>query len=492
LAKLVSTKCPSCGAGLQVPPQANQVPCRYCGNVITIEHKKPPPHVHPFGAPGFAPSRTIYIDPQALARHSRANAYIVLAVVGLTIVLPLLIGVVPMACRSLKRSMKPFPASCGTNEEVTLSGDWEGSGSAFEKVAHNCKIRIKRSKIKAKSLFETDSFNVEVTLEDSTVETTDVLVKSGSNLKLRVVGGSLTSQANVVETSSGLVLTLENTRLDSKLATAVKSTSGTKLTATNAKLHGKKFALDTESGLDANLKGASELTSEGTALKTSSGLKLEMDGGKIDGGQSALVGTSGLNVIAHGVTFTAKEKAISASSSFHLEMTDGSITAQTEPALSLDSSPDLVLTNAKIQGTVAVESKSSAKIRATKKTKLTGTIGDGVVTTSSFDLTLNDAVVEAARAGLRCGTNAKVRMLQGARISGKKGGIAGDGNLELEGVGATIDGGAGAGIKPGYNGDIDFKQGVLKGIPAVEFDRKPRVFEVDGTRVDGEAKIPPR
>ena len=105
---------------------------------------------------------------------------------------------------------------------------------------------------------------------------------------------------------------------------------------------------------------------------------------------------------------------------------------------------------------------------------------------------LNDAALEAGMKAFKGTVNNKVKLAQGARMAGKKGGLDADINVEIEATGATLEGGTGAAIKAGYNARLSFKQGLLKGSPAIQLDRKPTSFELDGTRVEGEQKIPAR
>ena len=88
--------------------------------------------------------------------------------------------------------------------------------------------------------------------------------------------------------------------------------------------------------------------------------------------------------------------------------------------------------------------------------------------------------------------NNKFKLGQGARMAGKKGGIDVESNVEVEATGATLDGGSGPALFAKYNGRIAFKQGIIKGAPALQFERKPSSLELDGTRIEGDQKIPAR
>jgi hypothetical protein len=489
--QIFQAKCPTCGANLPVPPGTPQIMCRYCQNVIQIEHRKPPPQVHAFGSPGAMPSRTLYVDPDAVAKTSKSVGLAILVGVGLPILIPLFIAVIPWAVRSCKGAIRPFPTTCGTNEELTVSGNYESTGPIVTSVGHNCKLHIKNAKLKGSTLVKAETFNMELSLENVTIETTEPMIHSGSNLKVKVIGSTLTSATTVFESDTNMEIVVEGSTIESKSAAAIKSRHNLKVRMENGKIHGKRAGIDSDANLELTMKKGSEITSiDGPAVKTTSGFKLEADGGKIDGG---LVVSSGAKIEATGLVISSKEKAITATSSLKLDYTDGSITSAADMAIDGDSSMDLTLINTKVQGaTTAINCESSSKLKASKKTRIVALQGNGITTTSNSELVLNDAAIEAAAKAFKGTVNDKIKLAEGARIAGKKGGIEAEGNLEVEATGATLEGGTGPGLLAGYNARLSFKQGALKGTPALQLDRKPSTFELDGTRVEGEQKVPAR
>lgn len=489
MAKLRAARCPTCGANLQIPPNAPHVTCRYCGNLITIEHKKPPPMQLQMQMQGV-PSRTLYIDPEEAARAGRSVGCMIMGITLVTVLLPLTIGLGPMVVGRIKRAIRPFPAECGVNEQIELSGDFSGTGPVIASAGVNCKILIKKSHLKGSTLLKTSASNVEVTLVDTTVETTEGLVDSGSNMKVSITGGTVKSGGTVLSGDSNLKVTLENTTIESTGDTAIKTGYNLKLSATNAKIIGKKAALDTKANADLTLKKGSEIASAaGTALKTESGLKMDAEGGKIEGGEGAIVATSGAKITAQGTAFSAKEKALAFSSGADLDLRDGSITSQKDAAIECDGG-HFTLTGTKVQGASSgIEAKNGVDLRATKKASIVSTGGDAIVLTSNGELTFDDASAEGARRALKSTVNTKLKLRPGARFSGKRGGVYAESNLELESTGATIEGGSGAAIETGYNAKVVLQDGVVKGSPALSFSGRPQVLTIDGTRVDGDKKI---
>ncbi len=495
--KVVPAKRPTCGASLPVPPGVPQITCRYCQNVIHIEHKKAPPDVRPLGTPGAMPSRTLYVDPDAAKKAGRNVGCIILVSVLIPILIPIVIGVGPWAVKSCKGAIKPFPVAYENNEELEVSGNFEGTGPIVTSVGVNCKLHIKNAKLKGSTLIKTDASNLTLTLDNVTVETAEPMIKTGSNLKVKVHGSTLTSAGTVFDSDTNMDLQeLDSSTIESKGGVAIKSKHNLKVHAINAKIRGKRAAIDTDSSLEVTMKKASEITaSEGPAIKASSGLKLEAEGGKIDGAGGAIVTESGTSITATGLALSSKETTIRTTSGLKIDYTDGSITSQAESAIDADSGMDLTLINVKVNGvTTGITSESGFKLKASKKTRIVAvaTTGTGIVTTSGGEISLNDAAVEAGGKAFKGSVNNKIKLAQGARMAGKKGGIETQGNFELDGTGATVDGGGGPGISAGYSARISLKQGALKGTPALQFDRKPMSVELDGTKVDGEQKIPAR
>lgn len=486
--KVVSAKCPTCGANLPVPPGIPQVVCRYCQNVIQVEHRKPPPEL--VMNPGM-PSRTVYIDPNAASAVGKSIGCIILVSVLLPILIPICIFVIPWATRSIKGAVKPFPVACGLNEEVEVSGNYETTGPLVTSVASNCKLHIKNAKLKGGTLVKTEAFNMELTLENVTLETTDVAVHAGANLKVKLHGSTLTSTGVVFDGPDNMEMDVENTTIESKNATAVKGRYNLKVRMENGKIRGKKSGIDCDANMVLSMKKASEVTSsDGVGVKTTSSLKLEADGGKIDAPSGALVMTSSGDINATNFVLSSKDKTISATSSLKMEYEGGSITSSGDMAIDADSSTSFDLVNTKVQGaTTAINCESSSKIRASKKTRIVGTSAYGVVTSSNTELNLADAALEGGSKAFKGTVNDKVKLAQGARLSGKKGGLEAEGNLEVEGAGATIEGGAGPAIQAAYGAKITFKQGALKGVPAVQFTSRPSPFDLEGTKVEGDQRL---
>lgn len=485
-------KCPTCGANLPVPPGAAQVTCRYCQNVIQIELRKGPINIPDYGGP-LKPSRTLYVDPEQLKKSQRAGALVFILAVALPILLPILLGVGPWALRTCKGIVKPFPVSCATNGEVTVSGKFESTGPLIESAGHNCKIHIKNSTLKGSMLVKTDVSNLVLTIDDSTIETTDTTIRSGSGLKLKIHRSTIVSvNGSVIEsaTSGFEVQELEGSTLESKTQAAVRGRYNIKIHADASKIRGKKAGIDADSSLEVTMKKASEITSsDGPAIQSTSSFKLEADSGKIDGATQGILTESGATIVATGLAISGKEDALKTTSGGKLDFTDGSITSQTEAAIAGTSGMKITLSNAKVSGPSAgIMAESSLELRAVKKTRIVATTGNAVNTTSSSEINLNDSSIEGGSRGIRATSNLKLKLLPGARVAGKKGGLDTESNITVDATGATLEGGSGPALEGGYSTKVSFKSGVIKGNPALLIKAQP-VLELDGTRIEGEQKI---
>lgn len=466
LAKLHAARCPSCGANIQVPPHAHSITCRYCSNVITVAHQKPPPTVTQ-----GVPSTTLYIDPEEIARAGRRFGCIIAGAVGVMVLLPAILGIVAWSGGWLKSKVKPFPAECDHNETIELSGDWTGTGPVVARVEPGCKIHITNAKLKAPALMRTSATNVELTLEDVTLETTGPAIEGGSNLAVRLANTTITSSADA----------------------AIKAGHNLALEASASKITGRTTALDVEANPKLTFENATELTSsDGVAIKTKSGMSIDMDGGKIQGARGAILATSGTKITAKSVIFDSKAETLRFTSGTRLDLTDGAITSSGESAITCDGG-HFTFAGTKIHGVSnAIQAKNGLELKATKKAALVSTISDAVELTSNATITLVDASIDGARNAIKSTVNTKVKLSQGARVIGRKGGIVADSNLEVDATGATIDGGSGPGLDFDSGAKIQMQGGALAGSPAIKASYKPSSLTLDGTNIEGEQQIPKR
>jgi hypothetical protein len=382
--------------------------------------------------------------------------------------IPLVVLVGPWAVRSIKGAVRPFPATCDANDELTLSGNWEGQGPIITSAGDNCKLHIKDAKLKGTRLLEdTDSVNLEITLENVTIETTDNALEVGDNV-------SLSMMSSTIESTGG---------------TAIKGKYNLKIKkADNAKIRGKKAGIDTDANFELGIKQGSEVTSsDGIAIKATSSFKLDASQTKIDGASGGIVATSSTSITGEALTISSsREKALVVTSGLTLAMTDGAIMSSTDAAIDGQSGLDIALAGTKVQGvTGGIVSTSSLKLKATKKAHIVASKGNGVTTSSNADITIADSSIEAGAKALKATSSSKMKLTQGAHLAGKKGGIEHESSLALDATSASIDGGSGAAIAATSDVHIDFQQGSIKGEPALRFEGPPANLDVAGTKITG-------
>lgn len=418
MARLHAAKCPTCGAGLNIDPGAANVVCRYCQNLITIEKRTPPPAVTSFGTPGVVPSTTLYIDPKAIQRASTAFTSVIVAATLIPALIPVFIFVVGPAVRKVKGSVRPFPAACEGNEKLELSGDFDGPGPAITSVGVNCKITISKSKIKTSALVDESAPNFELTITDSTIETTGPLVKAGTNTKVRVKGGSLKSSGPVIATSGyNLEVRLEDTTLESTSDVVIQSPS-LLLESKNATVHGKKSVLDVENNAKVNAT-ATTFEAIGPAFVFESNPKVDMTGGSVVSKSGrAIEGEVNVELAMSGTKVQGATDAVRAKTNFRLKASDkASFVAGSGDAFALGVNANLSFDDATASAArAAINGDSNMVLKLASGARLTGKKGG--VGAASLELEANGATIEGGGgAGIDVRGSAKIDLRQGS-VSG--------------------------------------------------------------------------
>jgi hypothetical protein len=466
--------------------------------MIHVELGKPPPNVHPFGAPGGMPSTTLYLDP-AMQRAGAGVGVLVLVMVLLPLAIAVVGGVATWALSAAKDAKKaaagvlrPFPATCDDeNSELELSGNYEGDGPLVEVTTSHCTIRIKGSRLKGTTLVKGRPSELDIRLEDVTVETTETLLDGRRNTRLYVKGGKLSAPATVLA-GAGLDVELDGATLESTDGSAIRDESSLALKATNATIRGKTTAIEGGNGTKIVLRGATTVVSDDIAIQGTS-LDLDAQGGKIEGIEAAIVDSLTPNIKTRDTVIIAKERAIVVKRG-RLSFTGGSVTSLASVAIANESpsTTEIALAGATVKGVeAAVGGEHNMKIRATKKARLIATSGNAVDAGGHLEMNLDDATVEAAAIGVKAGMHAKLRLTNGSSIKGARAGVHAENNLTLDMRDATIEGGSGHAVKATFNARIT-ATGTLRGKPAIELSRQPISLDLSAARVDGEQIVPRR
>lgn len=478
--RLRASQCPNCGAGLKLDPKLDAVQCQYCGTVLHVEHRKRPPPTQQ----GPVRPNTVYVQPQA----GRMVAGLIIAVTLSAILLPVGMVVGPMLLRRVGSAVQPFPANCGMNEELKLSGDYKSDGVLIE-AAHNCKIVIEDSKLEAKSLIDSGAFNVELTLKNVTLVTSETSIRLGSNAKIKIEGGSVQSKGWILDVDSNPQLEIKAAKLDAGEGIATESVN-LKLNAEQTTFKAAKTAFEIGSNGDFRLKKGVEINAGEVAFRADSNLQIKGDGTKIEAGEALVVGDSSTRVTLDDATLKAKRQGFVVGSSSQLVFEGGSLDVQEGSAVEArSSSVTLSASGTKIQSAKdAFTGTSNNKLKLTKKAQLVSVRGSAFVAEVNADVTVEDSVLKGAKHALVCDTNCKVRAADTEFTSGS-GALRATGNAQIELEDTRVNGGTGPALSGSYNARIRLLRTTAQGTPALSFERRPNQLELEQSNLIGGQRI---
>jgi LSD1 subclass zinc finger protein len=389
MAKLRTHACPTCGAPLPVVPGAADVRCQYCGNVIHVEWRRPPPQ------PMMMP-QTVYV-PQ------RSYAWVIWIIVVGSIVpmcVPLVMFAVPLVFRTATEVgvvQTSFPLTCPMNQEVSVVGQtYEATGTLIT-AEMNCKLKIKDCKLKG-DIVVAGSNIVQVTIENSELVGKSAAVQLGLNSKLFASKKTLLkAEETAVSAGVNSEVSLDDTTVEGG-EEAIHAAHNFTLKANGSRITGGEKAL--VAGINLSLE-ARDLTMQGrdAAIQTDSNLTLKLRGGVLEGQRFGVrVESSNATMkLSHGARITARETAIQGGSGMQIDA-EGSVIDGGEVGVDVDSNANIAL-------------GSRARIHGRQF---------GVRTSSNLELNLRSASLESESVALCASSNAEVR----ARDSLVQGGTA--------------------------------------------------------------------
>lgn len=464
--KVANLVCPSCGANLPtVPAGATSLECRFCQNVVTIEREAPPPERTPEQAADDVAryERKLYLDPEA-QKAVRDNTKFTFIALAIFILGPLVIIALVFFGPDVYHSIRPYPRTCDDNDEIYASGDWQGTTPILEKVGANCRVHITKSKLEG-SVFVTGApINLEIWIEDSTIETTDAMMQFGLNPKVHIKNSTLTSAKDVIDARGNLELDLAGSTLESKGDIAVNASWNAKPTLDNSHLRANRIALNADLNLELVLKNGSDITSAGVAVKGADNTHVTSEGGKLDGGDGAISSATNLVVKGTKLVLNSKGKAIWTNSNLALDLTDSALTSTTDSAVAATENANLTLANTTVSGATAITLGLNSKVNASTKTHLVGTAHDAIDAKDNATFTFSDTQLAGAEWALKVGDRGRITLETGSAAVGRQGGIFAGSDFVLTGDGA-IDGGSGPGITARNVAQFGIPTSMLKGNP---------------------------
>ncbi|MBI2393060.1 MAG: hypothetical protein HYV09_25980 [Deltaproteobacteria bacterium] len=268
-AKLVT--CPKCGANVEASAATpgSSIECIYCGSTIAIQAPQPPRQQ--------IPQIQIVVAPPSSAPRAASGAGAIIAVVAFVIIagagaaawaaLRATRAVPTMgAPKSAFSTQSELPATCPLNGRVQIE---DKDVTLKETAIHgnvNCKIFIRRSKIRAPRVIEGGT-NAEITIEDSTLVGDDVAIEAGLNAKIKITGKSVIKAEDVaIRASMNADIRLDGARVEAA-DVAIEGGMNPKIDARNSKIIGKTaLELSTNANVtvkDTQLVGAKNLGMNG-------------------------------------------------------------------------------------------------------------------------------------------------------------------------------------------------------------------------------------
>jgi LSD1 subclass zinc finger protein len=195
-------KCPSCGAPLPVDKGATSVKCPYCGTTVEVQWTRVAPPPNPSRPP------TVYVSP-GLPRAA-------VVAIALTAVVPVGISLLTFFGSAITNAVTnaTFPLQCGNNEALEVVGKtFSGQGTLIT-AGLNCKLHIKNCRLSS-DVVVLGKLNVNVTIENSTLEGKDAAIWLDTNGEVHASNGTVLRGTNAaVRGGVNTKLEFEDTRLE--------------------------------------------------------------------------------------------------------------------------------------------------------------------------------------------------------------------------------------------------------------------------------------
>jgi hypothetical protein len=409
MARLVSKNCPTCGAPLPFAPDAKQVVCQYCGNLIQIEWTRHVPQ--PQG-----PSMTLYVKPPT-------PSYVIWIIV-LTTVIPTVLGIIisivgvvgsvsatrttvlfpgsQLNLRQLTGGTDPsatvqnFPVTCGMNQEIQIVGKvYKGTGTLITG-GINCKILIKDSQLTSDIIVEGKNL-VDVTIENSTLTGNEVAIKYEMNSKVRITKNSVVrGKEAAILGGLNAEISIADSRVEAE-ESAIRCDSNPKMETKNATITGKEYGVRSGVNLKLTMTGGA-INGARAALIAEMNLDLEMRGGVMQGAEVGLLVSEGNADLktSKGARFVGREAAIKVGSNLKME------------------SEETVVDSREI----GIETEHNPKLKLEKNTKIHG--GNIALKVGyNMELSMRQASVKSEGIGICMGYNTKIQA-RGSTIEGSQ------------------------------------------------------------------------
>lgn len=285
-----STKCPNCDATVSYPAGVTERKCEYCGFVEYVQKKPPKVRKEPTPRPTAPSSPT----PRAPAPARRSGGISILSV--LMIIAPLGITLVymdrvfgldlsaieaeysPLETRFLETK---FPVTMRNNQTLVIEDRNEVISGTAITAANNCTIIIRNSNIKADSFLSAGALP-KITVDNSQIETQKDSFKLPVNAKMTVSNSStIKSKKSVaINGDSNVDLTVENSTIEGNTNGIKIKDNGDIRVLGNSKITGVNAAIVARQNTDIEIEGGL-VESPSCAISVKNNGSLALHGGTV-------------------------------------------------------------------------------------------------------------------------------------------------------------------------------------------------------------------
>jgi hypothetical protein len=220
--------------------------------------------------------------------------------------IPLFIFIGPLLWKTYSTHFGSMPTTCAMNDELEIVGK-EFSGSGTVVVAElNCKLKIRDSKLSGDVVLESKG-NLELTIENSTLEGRDVALKLENNSNVSIAGGSVVRSPE----------------------TAVAGTTNVEIKVDAASIEGGSHGVDLGVNGKVTLVHKAKVTSAGPAITGEMNLEASFDDSSVDSKDIAIGGGANTKLkLTRGSKVHGARMAIRAAANTRLALESSTVTSE--------------------------------------------------------------------------------------------------------------------------------------------------------------------
>ncbi len=304
----------------------------------------------------------------------------------------------------------------------------------------------------------------------------------GLNQEMEIVDRTFEGSGTLITGEVNCKIKIKNSTLKGDVVVLAKNL--VELTLENSTIEGKEAAVKVEmnSKIFATQKSVIKGGEAGILAKLNTDVSLTDS--KVEG-QTAISAETNFELEGTSSEVVGKDYGLQASSNAKVKGKK-LVVRGGRAAIESEHNLELELRGGSVEGgEVGVKSKgSNAKIKLREDAKITGKEA-GIDASNNLALEMEQAVVEGGEVGISAAVNPKLRLGPKSRVHGRDVALKMGINFELDMRGATVESPSVAICAP-FNVEISARDSTIKGAEALRLERKPRTLELEGTRVEGQ------